>query len=76
MEDVFVVSAVRTPVGKNQGHLREWTAPALLGAVLDEVMGRIDLDPSEVDDVVKGTVYQVGEQGSTLGRTSLLASRN
>ncbi|WP_319409437.1 thiolase family protein [uncultured Desulfosarcina sp.] len=75
MEDVFIVSAVRTPVGKNRGFLREWTAPELLGTVLDEVVRRIDLDPAEVDDVINGTVYQVGEQGFTLGRTGVLASK-
>ena len=74
MEDVFVVSAVRTPVGKNNGYLRNWLAPELLGAVIDEVVRRIDLDPQLVDDVINGTVYQVGEQGATLARTGILAS--
>ena len=75
MEDVFIVSAVRTPVGKNRGYLREWTAPELLGAVLDEVIRRIDLDPEWVEDVITGTVYQVGEQGFTLARMGVLASK-
>ena len=75
MEDVYIVSAVRTPVGRNRGYLREWTAPELLGSVLDEVVERIDLDPSLVDDVINGTVYQVGEQGFTLGRTGIFASK-
>lgn len=74
MEDVFVVSAVRTPVGKNNGYLRNWMAPELLGSVIDEVVRRIDLDPQLVDDVINGTVYQVGEQGATLARTGILAS--
>jgi len=74
MEDVYVVSAARTPVGKNNGYLRNWMAPELLGAVIDEVVRRIDLDPELVDDVINGTVYQVGEQGGTLGRTGVLAS--
>lgn len=74
MEDVFVVSTVRTPVGKNNGYLRNWMAPQLLAAVIDEVVRRIDLDPALVDDVINGTVYQVGEQGATLGRTGVLAS--
>lgn len=75
MEEVFIVSAVRTPVGKNRGYLREWTAPELLGVVLDEVIKRIDLDANLVDDVINGTVYQVGEQGFTLARTGILASK-
>ena len=75
MKDVFVVSAVRTPVGRQGGYLREWTAPELLGAVLDEAVRRIDLDPALVEDVIGGTVYQVGEQGFTLARSGVLASK-
>lgn len=74
MNDVFVVSAVRTPVGKQKGYLRNWTAPELLGAILDEVVHRIDLDPALVEDVIGGTVYQVGEQGADLARMGVLAS--
>ena len=74
MQDVFVVSAVRTPVGKQKGYLREWEAPKLLASVLDESLKRIDLDPNLVDDVVTGCVYQVGEQGFTLARMGILAS--
>ena len=66
MRDVYIVSAVRTPVGRRNGYLREWKAPELLGTILDEVCSRIDLDPNLVEDVINGTVYQVGEQGFTL----------
>jgi acetyl-CoA acetyltransferase family protein len=75
MEEVFIVSAVRTPVGRQNGYLRNWTAPELLGTVLDEAVRRIDLDPALVDDVISGTVYQVGEQGFTLARSGILASQ-
>lgn len=74
MSDVFVVSTVRTPVGRQNGYLRNWCVPELLGTVLDEAVGRIDLDPALVDDVITGTVYQVGEQGFTLARSGVLAS--
>jgi len=74
MGDVFVVSAVRTAVGKQNGYVRQWMAPQLLGAVLDEAVKRIDLDPNLVDDVITGTVYQVGEQAFTLARMAILAS--
>jgi acetyl-CoA acetyltransferase family protein len=74
MHDVFIVSAVRTPVGKQKGYLRNWTAPELLAVVLDEAVRRIDLDPALVEDVIGGTVYQVGEQGATLARMAVLAS--
>ena len=75
MKDVFIVSAARTPVGKQKGFLREYLAPQLLGAILDESVKRIDLDPNLIDDVIAGTVYQVGEQGFTLSRMGILASK-
>jgi acetyl-CoA acyltransferase len=74
MRDVYVVSAVRTPVGKRNGYLREWTAPELLGFVLNEVVRRVGVDGSIVEDVICGTVNQVGEQGFCVGRTGVLAS--
>jgi acetyl-CoA acetyltransferase family protein len=43
--------------------------------VLDEAVLRIDLDPALVEDVIGGTVYQVGEQGFTLARSGVLASK-
>lgn len=72
MKDVYVVSAVRTPVGKRKGYLREWKVPALLAASLKEAVSRADLDPALLDDVLVGTVYQMGEQGFTLARMGLL----
>ncbi|THB77632.1 MAG: thiolase family protein [Desulfobacteraceae bacterium] len=75
MKDVFIVSAVRTPVGKQKGALRNYMAPELLGLVLDEALRRIDLDPDMIDDVIGGTVYQLGEQGFTLARMGVLASK-
>ncbi len=72
--DVYVVSVARTPVGKRNGYLREWIAPELLGHVLDAVIERIDLDPTLVEDVITGCVYQVGEQGFTIARMGVLAS--
>lgn len=74
MRDVYVVSAVRTPVGKRNGYLREWTAPELLGFVLNEVVRRVGIEGSMVEDVICGTVNQIGEQGFCLGRTAVLAS--
>jgi acetyl-CoA acetyltransferase family protein len=75
MEDVFVVSAVRTPVGKRNGYLREWSAPELLGHVLDDLVKRVDVDPAVVEDNVTGCVYQVGEQGFNIGRMGVFASK-
>jgi acetyl-CoA acetyltransferase family protein len=73
--DVFVVSTARTPVGKRKGYLRDWIAPELLGHVLDAAIEKIDLDPALVEDVITGCVYQVGEQGFTIARMGVFASK-
>jgi acetyl-CoA acyltransferase len=75
MQDVFIVSAARTPVGKRNGYLRDKVPAELLGSVLDEVVDRAGIDPGLVEDVINGTVYQVGEQGFTLGRSGVFASK-
>lgn len=75
MRDVFIVSAVRTPVGKQRGYYREYIAPELLALVLNEVLERVELDAAQVDDVITGCVYQIGEQGFNLARMAILSSR-
>ncbi|MGA3281873.1 MAG: thiolase family protein [Smithella sp.] len=75
MRDVFIVSAVRTPIGKQRGYYREYIAPELLALVLNEVAERVNLDVNLLDDVITGCVYQIGEQGFNLARMGILSSR-
>ncbi len=74
MEDAYIVSAVRTPVGKRNGSLSQFRADELLGLVLKEVVDRVGVDSSHVEDVIGGVVTQVGEQGFTLPRMAVLAA--
>ena len=77
MNEVVIVEAVRTPLGRgNQknGDLRD-VHPVLLGAhVLREVTGRVGLDPSLVEDVIFGCVSQTGEQGINVARQAVLTA--
>lgn len=75
MRDVYVVSAVRTPVGRQRGYYREYKAPELLALVLNEVVERAGLNVNQLDDVITGCVYQIGEQGFNLARMGVLSSR-
>ncbi|PKN38098.1 MAG: acetyl-CoA C-acyltransferase [Deltaproteobacteria bacterium HGW-Deltaproteobacteria-2] len=75
MRDVFIVSAVRTPVGRRKGYYREYIAPELLALVLNEVVERVQLDVNQLDDVITGCVYQIGEQGFNIARMGVLSSR-
>ena len=73
-EKAYIVEAVRTAGGKRDGRLSLWH-PADLGAkVLDELVTRLDMDPSLVDDVVFGCVDQVGAQSGNIARNAVLSS--
>ena len=70
LHDAYIVSAVRTPVGKaNRGSLRN-VHPVELGAVvLKGAMDRVPgLDGSMVDDVLIGCAFPEGPQGTNIGR--------
>ena len=70
----YIVEAVRTAGGKRDGKLSLWH-PADLGAtVLDELVQRLDVDPSLVDDVIFGCVDQVGAQSGNIARNAVLSS--
>lgn len=72
--DVVIVGAVRTPVGRRGGSLSGVHPVALLAQVLNELMQRVGLSPDVVEDVVTGCVDQVGEQSANAGRNALLAA--
>lgn len=72
MRDVFIVSAVRTPVGRKSGTLSGLNPVALASIPLKEVVQRVDLDPGVVEDVVMGCVTPIGEQGANIGRLAVL----
>jgi len=61
LEDVVIVSAVRTPVGKFQGSLSDFTAPQLGAIVVREAVKRAGIDPNTVDECIMGNVVQAGE---------------
>ncbi|WP_406465876.1 thiolase family protein [Streptomyces sp. NBC_00111] len=74
MRDAVIVDAVRTPVGKRGGSLSGIHAVDLSAHVLTALAERNGLDPASVDDVVWGTVSQVGEQAGVVGRFAALAA--
>jgi len=60
LEDVVIVSAARTPIGKFQGSLSDFTAPQLGAIVVREAVKRAGIDPTRVDEVIMGNVVQAG----------------
>jgi len=61
MNQPVIISAVRTPVGKYMGTLREVPAYDLASLVLNEVVKRANLQSDQVDEVIMGQSYQNGE---------------
>src|SRR6185437_1966161 len=60
MEDVVIVAAVRTPVGKFMGSLADFSAPQLGAMVVREVVRRAGLDLKQVDECILGNVVTAG----------------
>ena len=74
MASAVIVDAVRTPLGRRNGQLRDWHPVDLAAHTLRALVERNDLDPALVDDVIMGCVSQVGDQAVNIGRNSLLAA--
>ncbi len=66
--DALIVDAVRSPIGKRNGSLASIRADELAAQVLNGLVERNDLEPSEIEDVQLGCVTQIGEQGWNIGR--------
>ncbi len=60
MNDVVIVSAVRTPIGSFMGGLSTMPAPKLGAIAIKGALEKIGLDPKLVDEVLMGNVVQAG----------------
>lgn len=60
MPEAFILSAVRTPIGKYLGGLSNFSAPQLGALVIEEALRRSGLAATQVDEVIMGHVLQAG----------------
>jgi acetyl-CoA C-acetyltransferase len=60
MADAYILSAVRTPIGKYLGGLAEVSAPTLGAVAVAEALRRAKAPPERVDEVILGNVIQAG----------------
>ncbi|MDX2291242.1 MULTISPECIES: thiolase family protein [Streptomyces] len=76
MRDAVIVEAVRTPIGRGKpgGSLAHVHPVALLSHTLRALIERSGVDPALVDDVIGGTVDQVGEQAMNTTRYAWLGA--
>lgn len=71
MEEIVIVSAVRTPIGKFGGALKDISARQLGAIVVKEAIKRAKLEPSDIDQGIFGQVLQAGS-GQNVARQILV----
>ena len=60
MPSAVIVDAVRTPLGRRNGKLKDWHPADLAAETLKALVERNNLDAGQIDDVIMGCVMQVG----------------
>jgi len=74
MRDVYVVSAVRTAVGKARRTLAQQSPVAMGAAVVKEAVARAGVPSEKIEDVVIGCAFPEGEQGMNMARIIAIQS--
>jgi acetyl-CoA acyltransferase len=72
LEAVYLVDAVRTPIGKHRGALKSVRADDLAAHVLRELCAREPMAKERIDQVVLGATNQAGEDNRNVARMALL----
>jgi 3-oxoadipyl-CoA thiolase len=72
MEDAVILSAVRTPIGRYGGSLKDVRPDDLAALVITETVRRADIDQGMIEDVILGCANQAGEDNRNVARMALL----
>jgi 3-oxoadipyl-CoA thiolase len=72
MEDAVILSAVRTPIGRYGGGLKDVRPDDLAAIAIAEAIQRAHIDAESVEDVILGCANQAGEDNRNVARMSLL----
>jgi 3-oxoadipyl-CoA thiolase len=72
VRDVVIVDAVRTPIGRYGGALRDVRPDDLAALVISALVRRTGIDPARIDDVVFGCANQAGEDNRNVARMAAL----
>lgn len=71
MRDVVIVSGMRTPIGDFMGKLKDFTAVQLGTIALKAALEKAGIDPSQIEEVATGHVYQAGCKGNPSRQVTL-----
>jgi acetyl-CoA acyltransferase len=74
MATAVIVDAVRSPLGRRNGKLKDTHPVDLAAHTVKALVDRTGIDPALVEDVIMGCVMQVGDQAVNVGRNAALAS--
>ncbi len=74
MKEPVIVEAMRTPVARFDGRLKDVRPDHLSAYLFSAMIQTLDLDPVEIDDLLFGCVGQVGEQSQNIARNAWLSS--
>ncbi|AXK32478.1 acetyl-CoA C-acetyltransferase [Streptomyces armeniacus] len=74
MAEAYIVSAVRTPVGRRKGGLSHVHPADLAGYALETAVKRAGVDAGDIEDVILGCVDQLGAQSTNIARTAWLSA--
>jgi len=72
MPEAVIIEAVRTPIGRHGGILKDVRPDDLAALVLKEVMSRARVDPALVEEVYLGCANQAGEDNRNVARMATL----
>src|ERR1700719_4850090 len=72
MERAVIVDALRTPIGRYAGSLKEVRADDLAALVVSQAVQRNQLDPASIEDVYFGDANQAGEDNRNVARMAVL----
>src|SRR5260221_6422304 len=72
MPEAVIVDAVRTPIGRHGGVLKDVRPDDLAALVLKEIARRAALDPALVEEVYLGCANQAGEDNRNVARMATL----
>ena len=72
MEKAVIVDALRTPIGRYAGVLKDVRPDDLAGLVVGEAVQRNQLDPATIEDVYFGDANQAGEDNRNVARMAVL----
>lgn len=70
MEDVYIVSAKRTPIGKFGKSLSTFSAPELGGRAISGAISQSGVEPDRIEEVIMGNVLQAGVGQNPAGQAA------